>query len=58
MSESRRQNPSRDSKGAGLTFPPIAVAARLKPDVKIDTQAWDVMVAHAEAKFPNECCVQ
>ena len=20
------------------------------------TSAWDVMVAHAEAKFPNECC--
>jgi len=24
--------------------------------IKIDPQAWDVMVAHAEAKFPNECC--
>jgi len=24
--------------------------------IKIDSQAWDVMVAHAEAKFPNECC--
>ena len=23
--------------------------------IKIET-AWDVMVAHAEAKFPNECC--
>jgi proteasome lid subunit RPN8/RPN11 len=24
--------------------------------IKVDAQAWDVMVAHAEAKFPNECC--
>src|ERR1700747_3644755 len=24
--------------------------------IKIDKQAWDVMVAHAESKFPNECC--
>jgi proteasome lid subunit RPN8/RPN11 len=24
--------------------------------IKVDRQAWDVMVAHAEAKFPNECC--
>jgi len=24
--------------------------------IKIDKQAWDAMVAHAEAKFPNECC--
>src|SRR5438045_2958546 len=24
--------------------------------IKIDKHAWDVMVAHAEAKFPNECC--
>jgi proteasome lid subunit RPN8/RPN11 len=24
--------------------------------IKIDKPAWDVMVAHAEAKFPNECC--
>jgi len=24
--------------------------------IKIDSQAWTVMVAHAEAKFPNECC--
>ena len=24
--------------------------------IKIDSQAWDTMVAHAEAKFPNECC--
>ncbi len=25
-------------------------------DRMIKSQAWDVMVAHAEAKFPNECC--
>ena len=24
--------------------------------IKVDKKAWDVMVAHAEAKFPNECC--
>src|SRR6516162_2280644 len=24
--------------------------------IKVDQQAWDVMVAHAEAKFPKECC--
>jgi proteasome lid subunit RPN8/RPN11 len=24
--------------------------------IKIDPQAWGTMVAHAEAKFPNECC--
>ncbi len=24
--------------------------------IKIDKQAWDLMVAHAEDKFPNECC--
>ena len=24
--------------------------------IKVDKQAWDVMVAHAESKFPNECC--
>ena len=24
--------------------------------IKIDNEAWDVMVAHAESKFPNECC--
>jgi proteasome lid subunit RPN8/RPN11 len=24
--------------------------------IKIDKPAWDVMVAHAESKFPNECC--
>ena len=24
--------------------------------ITIDSQAWDTMVAHAEAKFPNECC--
>src|SRR6185437_11570930 len=24
--------------------------------IKIDKQAWDTIVAHAEAKFPNECC--
>src|SRR5207245_3307372 len=24
--------------------------------IKIDKAAWDAMVAHAEAKFPNECC--
>ena len=24
--------------------------------IKIDKSAWDVMVSHAEAKFPNECC--
>jgi proteasome lid subunit RPN8/RPN11 len=24
--------------------------------IRVDKDAWDVMVAHAEAKFPNECC--
>ena len=24
--------------------------------IKIEKAAWDAMVAHAEAKFPNECC--
>jgi proteasome lid subunit RPN8/RPN11 len=24
--------------------------------IKIDRDAWDAMVAHAEAKYPNECC--
>ena len=24
--------------------------------IKIDSQAWVTMVAHAESKFPNECC--
>jgi proteasome lid subunit RPN8/RPN11 len=24
--------------------------------IKIDSHAWAVMVAHAEAKYPNECC--
>jgi proteasome lid subunit RPN8/RPN11 len=24
--------------------------------ITIDPEAWDTMVAHAEAKFPNECC--
>jgi proteasome lid subunit RPN8/RPN11 len=24
--------------------------------IKVDAQAWAVMVAHAEAKYPNECC--
>ncbi len=24
--------------------------------IKIDKQAWGIMVAHAESKFPNECC--
>ena len=24
--------------------------------IKVDKSAWDTMVAHAEAKFPNECC--
>lgn len=24
--------------------------------IKIDTQAWQTMVKHAEASFPNECC--
>lgn len=24
--------------------------------IKIEKPAWDVMVAHAESKFPNECC--
>ena len=24
--------------------------------IKISPQAWQTMVAHAEAKFPNECC--
>ncbi|HZU27240.1 MAG TPA: M67 family metallopeptidase [Bryobacteraceae bacterium] len=24
--------------------------------IQIEKDAWDVMVAHAEATFPNECC--
>ena len=24
--------------------------------IKVDAAAWQTMVAHAEAKFPNECC--
>jgi proteasome lid subunit RPN8/RPN11 len=24
--------------------------------IKIDNGAWETMVAHAESKFPNECC--
>ncbi len=24
--------------------------------IKIEKAAWDKMVAHAEAKYPNECC--
>jgi proteasome lid subunit RPN8/RPN11 len=24
--------------------------------IKINSNAWDVMVSHAESKFPNECC--
>ena len=24
--------------------------------IKIDRAAWEVMVSHAEAKYPNECC--
>jgi proteasome lid subunit RPN8/RPN11 len=24
--------------------------------IKIDKEAWEAMVAHAEAKYPNECC--
>jgi proteasome lid subunit RPN8/RPN11 len=24
--------------------------------IKVTKEAWDVMVAHAQAKFPNECC--
>ncbi len=24
--------------------------------IKVENEAWDVMVAHAESKFPNECC--
>ncbi|MDX1983251.1 MAG: M67 family metallopeptidase [Bryobacteraceae bacterium] len=24
--------------------------------IKIDKQAWDVMVAHAKAAYPRECC--
>jgi proteasome lid subunit RPN8/RPN11 len=24
--------------------------------IRIDKEAWDVMVAHAESTFPNECC--
>ena len=24
--------------------------------IKINDAAWKAMVAHAEAKFPNECC--
>jgi proteasome lid subunit RPN8/RPN11 len=24
--------------------------------IKIDQKAWQAMVAHAEATFPNECC--
>ena len=29
-----------------------------KTDIMINVEkaAWDVMVAHAESKFPNECC--
>ena len=29
---------------------------KIKLMIKVDAQAWQVMVAHAEAKFPNECC--
>ena len=24
--------------------------------IKIDSQAWETMVTHAESTFPNECC--
>jgi proteasome lid subunit RPN8/RPN11 len=24
--------------------------------ISIDQEAWDIMVSHAEATFPNECC--
>jgi len=24
--------------------------------IKIESQAWETMVTHAESKFPNECC--
>src|SRR5581483_7586214 len=24
--------------------------------IRIDKAAWDVMIAHAEATYPNECC--
>jgi len=24
--------------------------------IRVEKTAWDVMVAHAESKFPNECC--
>ena len=24
--------------------------------IRIESEPWDAMVAHAEAKFPNECC--
>ena len=24
--------------------------------ISIDPEAWNVMVSHAEATFPNECC--
>jgi proteasome lid subunit RPN8/RPN11 len=24
--------------------------------IRIDNKAWETMVAHAESKFPNECC--
>jgi proteasome lid subunit RPN8/RPN11 len=24
--------------------------------IKIDSQAWETMVTHAESMFPNECC--
>lgn len=24
--------------------------------ISIDSKAWETMVAHAESKFPNECC--
>jgi len=24
--------------------------------IRIDKDAWDVMIAHAEATYPNECC--
>jgi len=24
--------------------------------IRVDPNAWEMMVAHAEAKYPNECC--
>jgi len=24
--------------------------------IRIESDAWDVMVSHAESTYPNECC--